>query len=79
VHGGAVARRWAAQIEATTGRPAFARDSPGPLTDPLAGLHPGEPPLEARGESAVERVLSLVLLGDLVAVYLAALAGPPKP
>ena len=31
--------------------------------------------LDARGESRLERVLSLVLLGDLVSVYLAVLAG----
>lgn len=31
--------------------------------------------VRSRGESAVERVLSLVLLGDLVSIYLAALAG----
>ena len=36
--------------------------------------------VESRGESRVERVLSLVLLGDLVSVYLAALAGvDPTP
>ena len=34
----------------------------------------------ARGESRLERVLSLVLLGDLVSVYLAALEGvDPTP
>ena len=34
----------------------------------------------ARGESRLERVLSLVLLGDLVSVYLAALEGvDPMP
>ena len=33
-----------------------------------------------RGESAVERVLSLVLLGDLMSVYLAVLEGvDPTP
>jgi glucose/mannose-6-phosphate isomerase len=31
--------------------------------------------LETRGQTAIERVLSLVLLGDLVSVYLAALRG----
>jgi glucose/mannose-6-phosphate isomerase len=31
--------------------------------------------VQARGESRLERVLSLVLLGDLVSVYMAALAG----
>jgi glucose/mannose-6-phosphate isomerase len=36
--------------------------------------------VEGRGESALERVMSLVLLGDLVSVYLAALAGTnPTP
>jgi len=31
--------------------------------------------LETRGQSAIERVISLVLLGDLVSIYLAALRG----
>jgi glucose/mannose-6-phosphate isomerase len=31
--------------------------------------------LETRGETAIERVISLVLLGDLVSIYLAALSG----
>jgi glucose/mannose-6-phosphate isomerase len=36
--------------------------------------------VQARGESRLERVLSLVLLGDLVSVYMAALAGvDPTP
>jgi glucose/mannose-6-phosphate isomerase len=36
--------------------------------------------VESRGESAVERVMSLVFLGDLVSVYLAALNGTdPTP
>jgi glucose/mannose-6-phosphate isomerase len=36
--------------------------------------------VESRGETRVERVLSLVLLGDLVSVYMAALAGvDPTP
>ena len=36
--------------------------------------------LEARGESRLERVLSLILLGDMVSVYLAVLAGvDPTP
>jgi glucose/mannose-6-phosphate isomerase len=36
--------------------------------------------LDARGESRLERVLSLVLLGDIVSVYLAALSGvDPTP
>ena len=36
--------------------------------------------VEARGESAFERVMSLVLLGDLVSVYMAVLAGEdPTP
>ena len=36
--------------------------------------------VESRGSSAVERILSLVFLGDLVSVYMAALAGvDPTP
>ena len=36
--------------------------------------------LEARGETALERVMSLVFLGDLVSVYLATLEGAdPTP
>jgi glucose/mannose-6-phosphate isomerase len=36
--------------------------------------------LESRGSSAVERVMSLVLLGDLVSIYLAVLRGTdPRP
>jgi len=36
--------------------------------------------VEARGQSRLERVLSLVLLGDLVSVYLAVLEGvDPTP
>ena len=36
--------------------------------------------LESRGESRLERVLSLVLLGDIVSVYMAVLAGvDPTP
>ena len=31
--------------------------------------------LETRGQTAIERVISLVLLGDLVSIYLAALRG----
>ena len=31
--------------------------------------------LETRGETTIERVISLVLLGDLVSVYLATLRG----
>jgi glucose/mannose-6-phosphate isomerase len=31
--------------------------------------------LETRGQTSVERVISLVLLGDLVSIYLAALRG----
>jgi glucose/mannose-6-phosphate isomerase len=31
--------------------------------------------LETRGETAIERVISLVLLGDLVSIYLATLRG----
>jgi glucose/mannose-6-phosphate isomerase len=76
VHGpAALARRWAEQIEAVAAVPAFARATPGPLVDPLAPV-PVRPPGE--GESPLEHVLSQVLLGDLVAVYLAAL-NPPQP
>jgi glucose/mannose-6-phosphate isomerase len=46
-------------------------------------LEPGAAAVEhvrTRGESALERVMSLVLLGDLVSIYLAALAGvDPTP
>ena len=36
--------------------------------------------IETRGQSAIERVISLVLLGDLVSIYLAALRGvDPDP
>jgi len=36
--------------------------------------------LESRGSGAVERVMSLVLLGDLVSIYLAVLRGiDPTP
>jgi glucose/mannose-6-phosphate isomerase len=36
--------------------------------------------LESRGSTAVERVMSLVLLGDLVSIYLAVLKGiDPSP
>jgi glucose/mannose-6-phosphate isomerase len=36
--------------------------------------------VEARGETPFERVMSLVLLGDLVSVYMAVLAGEdPTP
>ncbi len=31
--------------------------------------------LETRGQTAIERVVSLVLLGDLVSIYIAALRG----
>jgi glucose/mannose-6-phosphate isomerase len=31
--------------------------------------------VETRGETAIERVISLVLLGDLVSIYLATLRG----
>ena len=31
--------------------------------------------LETRGETTIERVISLVLLGDLVSIYLATLRG----
>jgi glucose/mannose-6-phosphate isomerase len=51
------------------------------LTAELAKPHaPATRTVEARGESATERVLSLVLLGDLVSVYMAVLAGvDPTP
>ena len=36
--------------------------------------------VETRGQTAVERVFSLVLLGDLVSIYLAVLRGvDPRP
>jgi glucose/mannose-6-phosphate isomerase len=36
--------------------------------------------VESRGESRLERVLSLVLLGDMVSVYMAVVAGiDPTP
>ena len=36
--------------------------------------------VESRGQTAVERVFSLVLLGDLVSLYLAVLRGvDPEP
>ena len=48
------------------------------LTAEVAGEHGHV--VESRGASAVERVLSLVFLGDLVSVYMAALAGvDPTP
>jgi glucose/mannose-6-phosphate isomerase len=67
----AVARRWADQITTVTGEAAFWVESPpgGHLRDPLTAL-----PIDAlaRGESGVERVFSLVLLGDLVALHMLA-------
>jgi glucose/mannose-6-phosphate isomerase len=48
------------------------------LTSDVAGAHGHV--VESRGTTAVERVLSLVFLGDLVSVYVAALAGvDPTP
>jgi glucose/mannose-6-phosphate isomerase len=47
------------------------------LVEPEAA---GTVKLESRGSSAVERVMSLVMLGDLVSVYLAVLRGTdPTP
>jgi glucose/mannose-6-phosphate isomerase len=73
----ALARRWVAQIEAHTGRPAFWREAPAPvaLEPPLAPIHLD--PL-AQGDTPLERVLSLVMLGDLVALHAASRA-PRKP
>jgi glucose/mannose-6-phosphate isomerase len=46
------------------------------MTERLIGEHAaGTHVVETRGESALERVCSLVLLGDLVSCYLAALGG----
>ena len=40
----------------------------------------GYVPVESRGETRIERVVSLVLLGDLVSLYLAVLRGvDPTP
>jgi glucose/mannose-6-phosphate isomerase len=75
IHGpAAVARRWAEQIEEHAGVPAFQRDSPPPPADPL---EPVDLDALAQGDTALARVLSLVLLGDLVAVSLG-VHGPPK-
>ncbi len=41
----------------------------------LAGSAAASYRLETRGQTAIERVISLVLLGDLVSIYLAALRG----
>jgi glucose/mannose-6-phosphate isomerase len=41
----------------------------------IAGSAEGAYRLETRGETGIERVISLVLLGDLVSIYLAALRG----
>jgi glucose/mannose-6-phosphate isomerase len=51
------------------------------LTDRLVRPHAAVTRVVAtRGESALERVCSLILLGDLVSVYMAALAGvDPTP
>jgi glucose/mannose-6-phosphate isomerase len=46
------------------------------VRDQAAGVHR----IQSRGSTAVERVLSLVLLGDLVSLYLAVLSGTdPEP
>lgn len=69
VHGdGAVARRWAEQIEAAAGGPAFWRATPPPpLEDPLEAVSLDELGGAATG---LARVLALVMLGDLVAACL---------
>ena len=41
----------------------------------IAGNAVGSFRLETRGQTTIERVISLVLLGDLVSIYLAALRG----
>ncbi len=41
----------------------------------ISGSTAGSFRVETRGETAIERVISLVLLGDLVSIYLAALRG----
>ncbi len=65
----AVARRWAEQIEALTGRVAFWRGSaPRVVADPLRAVSVDE---FAGGSTGLGRVLSLVMLGDLVAVHMA--------
>jgi hypothetical protein len=66
-----VGQRWAAQIEEATGYAAFWQDRPsrgrlrtdGLTAVPLDGL--------AGDATGLERVLSLVLLGDLVAIHMA--------
>jgi glucose/mannose-6-phosphate isomerase len=71
IHGApAVARYWAERIEEIAAVPAFWRERLGPVQEPLEPVS-----LEAleQGQSLLERVLSLVLLGDLVSIYLAAL------
>jgi glucose/mannose-6-phosphate isomerase len=45
------------------------------VRDQAAGVHR----IQSRGSTAVERVLSLVLLGDLVSLYLAVLSGTDPP
>jgi glucose/mannose-6-phosphate isomerase len=76
-----VARRWAAQLREEAGVPAFAEELPVSVDDarfaPVVldggdGRSRGADSVEAEGETAAERMLSLVLLGDLVAAYLGA-------
>jgi hypothetical protein len=73
----AVARRWVAQIETHAGRPAFWREAPArvALEPPLVAVDLD--PL-AHGDTPLERVLSLVMLGDLVALH-AASGASSKP
>lgn len=67
----ATARRWAEQIEGHAGRPAFWQDDPHrvPDAEAIASVRIGE---HAQGETGLERVLSLVMLGDFVALHVAA-------
>ena len=59
-------------------RAASASSSPRELIEPRGGGH--APRRQSRGETTVERVFSLVLLGDLVSLYLAVLRGvDPEP
>jgi glucose/mannose-6-phosphate isomerase len=72
VHGAgateAVARRWRAQIRASgSATSAIFLDDGGQAEKDGERVH-------ARGDTPFERIMSLVLLGDLVAVYLAVLA-----
>lgn len=83
------ATRWAAQVVASAGIPAFAATHEPPRHDALRPLlldasetgdrlAPEDVPqgsVRASGENPVERALALTLLGDLVAVYLAVLGG----